>query len=594
MPNAHAPPRSLQGVIDAVRASDTLDAKTKTAWASALRTVAKCVSRAPAEIDADPVALRALARYAKPALNGITDQHFANSMSRLRKALEHVGIPIDRRLRLPLSIVWAELLASLDHNYAVDLRRLAGRCTTLGIDPTGVTQQTFDDYFRYLDSQSIQQNLRERWNRARRAWNAAVVGEGAVFPRIESPFKRLEKGLSWADFPTPLLDEIASLKTRVTKPDLFGPRRKPLKQVTIDGYFDNLRLLASYLVRANVIAVGHFATLSAFVDPALIERGLILQQEQILARRDDEGRADPISRNPLHASSHDPQTPLPIVRATAIAALSVARLIGANEPTIEELKRMAASEKGKKPRRMTDKNQARLNQFADPTVKQRTLDLPFVIARRYAHVKVPTFAQACEMQHAVMLRVLQAMPVRIGNLRNLDLARHFHRPLGDRPGYWRVHIPAREVKNDEDIDCEFSAATCALLHRYVTVFRPKLTDQASTILFVSSSTGKAKVGTTVSTQFARFMRRELGLAVNPHLMRHFAATNWLEANASDWETARELLGHASIDTTRKYYVGVQNRRALARYDELTESQRTATLQKSRAFDFGRKKRMAKS
>ena len=595
MGNMNVPPRSLQGVIDAVRASDTLDAKTKTAWSSSIRTFAKCVGRAASELDANPTAIRAAERYAKPALTGLSDQHFANSKTRLRKALEHVGIPVDRRRRMPPSPAWVDLLKGFDRKYAIDLCKLASRSTTLAIEPPAVTQQTFDEYLRYLDEQSTQQNLRERWHRARRAWNAAVAIEGGPFPRIANPFEEIEKGLSWADFPPSLLPEIERLKARATKVDLFGERRKPLKPVTIEGYCDNLRLLASYLVRADAVPVEHFSTLAAFLDPALVERGLTLEQEQIVARRDEERRTGAAAHSPLHASPHDPETLLPIVRATAIAALSVARLLKADQKTIEGLRLLASwdnKKNKKKRRRITSKNQARLNQFADPVVKQRTFDLPFAIAQRHANVTKPTFAQAWEMQRAVMLRVLHVMPVRIENLRNLDLDRHFYRPPGGKPGRWRVHIPAHEVKNGEDIDCEFLDATSALLHRYVTVFRPKLTDKPSSILFVSSTTGKAKVGTTVSRQFSEFIRRELGLAAHPHLMRHFAATNWLGENESDWETARRLLGHASIDTTRKHYAGVSNSRAFVRNEEMIERQRTAAPQKSVRFDFGRKKRRA--
>ncbi len=590
MGNGNVPPRSLQGVIDAVRASDTLDAKTKSVWSSAIKTVAKCVGRAPNELDANPAAIRAAERYAKPALTGISDQHFANSKTRLRKALEHVGIPVDRRRRMPLAQDWAALLTGLDQKYAIDLRKFAGRCSTLAIAPAAVTQQTFDDYFRYLDEQSIQQNVKERWHRARRAWNAAVAVEGSPFLRIANPFEGVKNGLSWADFPPSLLLEIERLKARATAVDLFGERRKPLRMVTIEGYLDILRLMATYLVRAQVVSVGHFSTLACFVDPALVQRGLELEQETIPIRRaqSQETRARDI-HDALRASPQDPNAPLPIVRSTAVVALSVARLIGADEAITNQLRHLASCVNTTR-RRITDKNQARLNQFADPAVKQRALDLPFEIARRHAKVTKPTFAQAREMQNAVVLRVLQVMPVRTENLRNLDLDRHFHRPPGGKPGRWRVRIPAHEVKNDDDIDCEFLDATSALLHRYVTVFRPKLTDKASTILFVSSATGKAKVGTTVSAQFSAFIRRELGLAAHPHLMRHFAATNWLEENESDWETPRRLLSHASIDTTRKYYASVSNSRAFARYEEMTERLRTAAPQKTVRFDFGRKKR----
>ena len=209
---------------------------------------------------------------------------------------------------------------------------------------------------------------------------------------------------------------------------------------------------------------------------------------------------------------------------------------------------------------MTPKNKARLNQLADPRAKSLLLNLPAKVFARYATVTTPTFSQAREVQDAAVLAVLLELPNRIKNVANLDLNRHFQRPIGDGPGKWLVSIPGYEVKNGEDIDSEFTEETSAMLDRYVKVFRPMLAAQPSTALFVSSATGEAKRRTTASTQFAEFIRRETGLKLNAQIMRHFAATNWLDVHPEDSETARRLLGYRSVDTTRKFYAGVNQRR----------------------------------
>jgi integrase len=130
-----------------------------------------------------------------------------------------------------------------------------------------------------------------------------------------------------------------------------------------------------------------------------------------------------------------------------------------------------------------------------------------------------------------------------------------------------------------------------MLDAYLKVFRPLLFDGPSSSLFVSS-TGKAKRNTTYSTQFSQFIRRETDLELNPHLMRHFAANRVIDANPGDAEVARRLLGHRSIDTTRKFYVEPSNqRRAIKVYQDLNRRDRAETNAVPKLeFDFSRRKR----
>jgi len=120
MSNKDCRPSTLLAVIEAIEGDESLTKAEKTNLTTGVRTVCRCVGRDPSEIDANPAALRAIVRLAKPKLVGVGDAHFRNSMSRLRKALEHVGIAVDRRRNMPLSPAWEALLSEVGEARASD------------------------------------------------------------------------------------------------------------------------------------------------------------------------------------------------------------------------------------------------------------------------------------------------------------------------------------------------------------------------------------------------------------------------------------------------------------------------------------------
>ena len=149
------PSRHAGAVIEAIESDESSTKAGKTNLTTGIRTFCRCVGRDPSEIDANPAALRAIARHAKPKLLRISDAHFKNSMSRLRKALEYVGIDVDRRRNMPLSGSWEGLLNGLKEAARVDLRKFAGWCSARGIEPEAVTPDVFDNYYIFLEEQSI-------------------------------------------------------------------------------------------------------------------------------------------------------------------------------------------------------------------------------------------------------------------------------------------------------------------------------------------------------------------------------------------------------------------------------------------------------
>ena len=69
-----------------------------------------------------------------------------------------------------------------------------------------------------------------------------------------------------------------------------------------------------------------------------------------------------------------------------------------------------------------------------------------------------------------------------------------------------------------------------------------------------------------TAQIINALARHIGIHMTPHQFRHFGATSYLEQHPEDFETAREILGHAWGKTTR-IYAGSSSRRASRAYNQ---------------------------
>jgi integrase len=422
-------------------------------------------------------------------------------------------------------------------------------------------------------------------------WNKTIATEGSGYPKIENVFEDRLTHLKLRELPPSFIEDAERYIELVTKPSVTSERFEPLSPVSAKGYITNLVLLADHLVKDGV-PLGDLTSLSQLLDPDRVARGLDRMQADLVAER---ARRKPARPGDVRDRLKSPPIKawLPIVHATAYAAVAVAKELPVEEATITELKRIArkiGSAFKKQRKGMTPKNKARLAQLDDPRVRRVFLNLPAAVFRRHANVTKPTFKHAREIQDATVLAVLQDLPIRVGNVVALDLERHFIRPVEGCPVPWRVSIPGWEVKNDEDIDCELTAEVSAMLDCYVRVFRRIISEKPSSVLFLNRD-GKAKRETTMSAQFTQFIRREIGLELNPHLMRHFSVNLWLKESPGDFETPRLLLAHKSSDTTRKSYAHVQQQAAFDRYHAVIGRERAEIAQApAPAFRFGRRKR----
>jgi integrase len=74
-------------------------------------------------------------------------------------------------------------------------------------------------------------------------------------------------------------------------------------------------------------------------------------------------------------------------------------------------------------------------------------------------------------------------------------------------------------------------------------------------------TGGCKDAKTLSGQVTERIEKATGLSITVHQFRHAAAAIWLKTKPGDYETVRRVLGHRNIQTTIKFYCGLETMQA---------------------------------
>jgi integrase len=70
---------------------------------------------------------------------------------------------------------------------------------------------------------------------------------------------------------------------------------------------------------------------------------------------------------------------------------------------------------------------------------------------------------------------------------------------------------------------------------------------------------------TLRGQIEQAAADHVGVHINPHLFRHFAALVWLHHHVGDYATVARFLGHKSENTTFQYYSGLETIAAAEHY-----------------------------
>jgi integrase len=517
---------------------------------SALRTTAKALGRPPAEVPAHPLYLWERLQSFAPASVGLAEGRWRNVRSLLRSALKRVGLAyVPGRYREPFTPAWEDLFRYLnDRRIRLGLSRLGRYCGAIGIAPDEVNDEVIAKFVADLrengfgsKAQRIHRNVCMLWNRAAASIDAWPKRQLSV------PVYRKTYVLPWSSLPETLKTDFDAYISHLAGGDILEDVDfRPLRPRSLKTRTDQLRQFIAALVHR-----GHdpqsLCSMANLVPVDIFKEGLRFFEQRAGGRP---------SKQMFDIAC--------VVKAVAKHWVKV------DEQHLARLKSISSNIKLRLKDQIpesgpTRKNRARLRQFKDPANLISLVTLPQRLVSELPKSGKPSRAQALRAQTALAIELLLMVPVRITNLAGLELDRHLIRSC---PGNTvSIAIGGEEVKNDVNIEAELPADSVNLLNLYLTRYRPVLIDEPSNWLFPGKHNRKPKAAKTLGGQIAECLKRRCGLDVNPHLFRHIGAMSYLNANPGAYGLMRLVLGHKSVETTTRFYCGLEGPAAMRHFDE---------------------------
>lgn len=540
---------SFLGAIQQIEADSDLPRQTKTHWSTSLRSIARWLDTPIQLIPARWTAVRFRIDQLHAARLNVTAKTLANHKSNVRAALNWM-LEGDRSPArgTALSADWARLRASLTGYDRARLSGLMRFCSGNGITPGQVTENVLTAYMSYRAASTRLSSGDADRRLIARAWNtAARTIEGWPGQRLsEPPVASASSGPEWDAFPAQFRQELDDYLGSLCKARKHpsGRRSRPNKASTINLIRTRIIAAARMAVREGV-AIESVDSLRALLRPPISEAVLEGYWKK-------NGEAPTTSTIDLGRLFH-----------------VIARELGGLTPEeSERLEEMRASLEEHRRTGLTDKNLKAIREMLDGDSYQQLLHLPanLMVRAREANYSSPKKA-AVLAQMAVAISILCHAPIRLQNLSTIRIGEHLVKPGGPE-GRYRLIFTHREVKNDVALDFLLSDKVTVLIDEYVHDFRPYLLYGRNEDWLFPGARGGTKGKSTLSGQVTARILRDIGVRLTAHQFRHLAAAKILEHYPGNYELARRLLGHRNIQTTIRFYVGLETNQATQIYGEM--------------------------
>lgn len=531
---------------------------------SAVRKLADVLRRPLQEIPTDPQALRALVGKVTPAAAGMSKERWGRVRSLVSACLRDMGCDLQPGRDIAgHSEAWKELASVLPTRaQRFGLSRFMSYCSRLGVEPAQVDAMTFAGFEEALQRRSLTNKPEALRRAAIRYWNRAVA-EVPGWPKVHvglEPHPRYYS-FDWTAFPQSLKADVEAFLAHAGSGDEIDEDYiPPVRRATVELRRRQLCQLASLLVLGG-FPIEEITSLSVLTD---VKNAAIALRYQKARTNGQIGIS--IAQHALLLRT--------IAKYWVKDLDAAARLAGI-------AKSLAA-----KPRGMTDRNRQRLRQFDYRANVRALLQLPRKVFSEARRAKPATEKDARRLTLALAVELLTVAPMRVGNLCTLELDRHFLVIGRGKSAMRHIIIPAAEMKSDRMFEMIVPPKTAEMIDFYLEVVRPVLHPGPSPFLFPSIRGGH-RAKTSFSTAISKFLKRETGLIMHPHLFRHLAGKLHLESCPNDVETVRQLLQHANSATTQRYYAENQTRQAFATYEKTISDRRADPMPSNRSSGQGR-------
>lgn len=510
-----------------------------------------------------------------PAAYGLTNGSFSNMVMELRRTLRRLGAHEGRyggAGTLPLA--WKALHDALPTTHRqIALSSFFHYCSLAGLEPTDVNTDTLAAFETWRHERTLRDGGGDKAKTAASNWNWASCAI-STWPKstMQRPSMRQDYTLPLTAYPASLQADLEGFLAGLAGGALDGffpddaatavssKRRGSLRPRTITTRRYQLRQALSALVLTGD-APEAITSLRCLVDPPAQARRVItffLHRAGDRRTTQTGGIAEVLRQVAKH---HCQLNPAQLAQITQWA-------------------RKAAPDQQTQ---MSEKNERRLRTWLAPYNKARLLHFPAQLMRQAAD-EPNIRAGALRALYAAVLELVEAFPMRRGNLADRRLDRHLHRLDGPQGRITHIELSKEDMKNGQPMLWPIGEVTARLLDTYIKVYRPRLvTVEGNPYLFPNTKDG-FRAAHELAVGLKTLVERELGPEFNLHLMRSFAVGRHLRRHPGHYETGRRMLGHKSVKTTTDFYAGLEIDAAAQAHDAgLVQDRKETRLQAQAGF-----------
>jgi integrase len=540
--DTQVPRLNCSDIIERIRNRPDLPVRRKHDLTSAIKRFCQRTARKPRDVPADPDQLDG--ELAKLPRLGLSTRSYRNLKSLFRQAIVEGGAATaPRKSAALITLEWQQLLTTVEESAGkYRLPRFARYCSERDIRPDEVDQGIVEQYRQDLSTGRLYRPSRAAGDTIR-AWNRLrSIPAGSHLQELRNQRCQSYLALAPAAFPLSFQQDLDAYLESLKSDDLFGERGgRAVSPDTVITQRRYILQLASALAETGRDPTS-ITLLSDLVVPQSARATLMVIYRRLGERKT--GHLHNLSHLLFYIGKHRAKLP---------------------EDQLAELRGLR---RHCNPRTvgMSRGNSRRLKQFEDPINVARLLGLPERLMAEALRRDRGRREEAVLAQIAVVIQMLLAAPLRVRTLVSLQRDEHTIRSrLGPR-AVVNLVIPPELVKNRTPLEFVLPPRVVKLLDLYWERFRPRLVTGPGSWLFPGRNGPKNRTG--MGMQISETIYDATSLRMHPHLFRHFAAYMILRRNPGDYETVRVLLGHRSIETTVKFYCGMEQAAAFARYDEI--------------------------
>lgn len=539
---------SFAEAISDIEAATSLASPTRRHLATSLRSVARAFDQPPETIPARYSAVRARLAALHHVPLGWEPKTLQNHKSNAKSAL--LWFCKEKRLQPEGTLLtpdWERLLSRLiDPSTRYRLTPLMRFCSAIGAEPRDVDEKAVDQYFEYRARTTNRSCSPANRRILARLWNACVTTVvGWPNTILTEPPVLTRAGPRYEDFPASLrkdIEEYQASLTRIRKTQ-SGQRLRPCKPSTVTMRGRELIAAVRMAARAG-IPLENLTSLRSLVAPDIAIKTLDAYWQQ------------------------DGEIPRSYTINLAQRFLGLGHYLQFDRADLERLGDVRFRLAEYREEGMTPKNLALIRQVLTPGMWQRVIAVPETLMQRARSLRRTSPIRAgVSAQIATAVSLLSVAPVRLSNLAGIQLEEHLTKPGGPDTNYWLAYR-MYDTKNRQPLQFALDETVTSVIDEYVHDYRPKLLRGSNSGWLFPGASGKFKEKISFSTQIVGRIRAETGIRITVHQFRHAAGALLLKHHPGNYELVRRVLGHKSIETTRKFYCDLDTTQASEIFNEI--------------------------